>query len=301
MIQIKHKNIQNIALKHYQAIEEHLKRRRIKRFNSINNWFLNNGLKLSFKKIILADTQLLKKIIISYQMQDYPDDILYLKKMYKNNFALSSKSIGDNGYNALRLMEMLDIKVCPYCNRNFINNIEIEGTGKKRTSQFDHFYNKDKYPFLSMSFYNLVPSCPSCNHSKLNNDISISPYDTRADFDELLTFNYLIKSSEYLKEESDISIDINANDEIKQNVEVLGLGNMYQMHNDIVFELLKKGQIYSKSRLKEINDNFPELFKDEEEMLRVIYGNYINKEEIYKRPLAKLTKDIFNKINKWNY
>lgn len=44
--------------------------------------------------------------------------------------------------------------------------------------QFDHFYDKSDYPYLSMSLYNLIPSCSSCNHQKriTQLDIRYNPY-----------------------------------------------------------------------------------------------------------------------------
>ena len=45
--------------------------------------------------------------------------------------------------------------------------------------QFDHFYNKSKYPLLAISFYNLVPVCGTCNHTKGKNDVDYSPHDKK--------------------------------------------------------------------------------------------------------------------------
>ncbi len=39
--------------------------------------------------------------------------------------------------------------------------------------QFDHFYPKDKYPYFSLSLYNLIPSCANCNHRKRNTEMDI--------------------------------------------------------------------------------------------------------------------------------
>jgi hypothetical protein len=34
---------------------------------------------------------------------------------------------------------------------------------KELMPEIDHFYPKDKYPFLAVSFFNLIPSCLTCN------------------------------------------------------------------------------------------------------------------------------------------
>ncbi|MFX8327742.1 hypothetical protein ABTL71_18955, partial [Acinetobacter baumannii] len=49
---------------------------------------------------------------------------------------------------------------CPYCNRSYIYYISRR---KEIKPQIDHFFPKSKYPFLAMSFYNLIPSCQTCN------------------------------------------------------------------------------------------------------------------------------------------
>lgn len=36
-----------------------------------------------------------------------------------------------------------------------------------RKFQFNHFYDKGTYPYLALSFYNLIPSCSTCNSSKV--------------------------------------------------------------------------------------------------------------------------------------
>lgn len=103
------------------------------------------------------------------------------KKVYKPNKVNGKRrkqtfskgllqAMGYENYRENKLVElsrMLNIKVCPYCNHNFTLYIDILGkTKKKGLFQFDHFYDKSDYPYLSMSLYNLIPSCSLCNHQK---------------------------------------------------------------------------------------------------------------------------------------
>lgn len=65
------------------------------------------------------------------------------------------------------LMEHLGINTCVYC------NIYPAFSSEKKEEvyyPFDHYMPKEKYPFLSICFYNLNPICPECNGHKLNND-----------------------------------------------------------------------------------------------------------------------------------
>ncbi len=70
-----------------------------------------------------------------------------------------------------KLASKLNVKSCPYCNQHLTlcvetdlsNGADIELLAEM---QFDHFIDKAGYPMLSMSLYNLVPSCPLCNNVK---------------------------------------------------------------------------------------------------------------------------------------
>lgn len=59
---------------------------------------------------------------------------------------------------------------CPYCNYNKIDIINLKSTStiltkKKAYMDLDHFYPKSLNPFFALSFFNLIPSCHSCNSS----------------------------------------------------------------------------------------------------------------------------------------
>lgn len=61
-------------------------------------------------------------------------------------------------HNHKRFIAFFDTRVCPYCNRNYIGDIN-----SNTIYHLDHFWPKDDYPILAASFFNLVPSCASCN------------------------------------------------------------------------------------------------------------------------------------------
>ena len=71
------------------------------------------------------------------------------------------------------LVDKLNIKTCPYCNRQFIYT--FNGRAPERP-ELDHFYPKADYPLFCLSFYNLIPACHSCNHVKSEEEIGINPY-----------------------------------------------------------------------------------------------------------------------------
>jgi hypothetical protein len=299
MIPIKHNNLSTFAQEHLEAIKTHLNNSRTKyNYDDIDNWFKINGTHLSFEDAILADMEQLPRIKNAYYGSPITDEIKYIRdNLYSSYFANSSNYMIDTEYNAAKLVQKLEIVVCPYCNRNFINNVTYANRGLKRTSQMDHYYPKEKYPFLAMSFYNLIPSCSSCNHIKSNKTIYFSPYDKRFNSSDLLRFNFNIRSINFIHDTNYLEVTITAiNKRIISNINTFKLESQYKMHKDIVQELFKKKLIYAGTKLNEIQKDFEGLFSDEDEMKRTIFGNYLSENDIHKRPLSKLISDIYNEM-----
>ena len=207
---------------------------------------------------------------------------------------------------AYKLVENLGIKTCPYCNRNYISFVK---TKKKKTRpQLDHFYPKAIYPFLACSFYNLIPSCSACNHMKSDDDSYkdekdgnlVHPYNIKdGDFTFSYTLNDLKITEIFDTNKKDInfeyeeSIGISLNTKYSQNNEYFQLQEIYQNHKDIVIELILKEINYPKSYIDELINNG---FGTEEEIYRFIFSNYLKTDDLHKRPLSKLTRDIVEEL-----
>ena len=71
------------------------------------------------------------------------------------------------------LAKQLNIKSCPYCNAQYTLTIQSKDKDSLAKFQFDHFFSKERYPYFSVSLYNLIPSCASCNHKKSNKIFSL--------------------------------------------------------------------------------------------------------------------------------
>ena len=66
-------------------------------------------------------------------------------------------------YDAYDLAKNLDIPTCPYCNRTYTKTVITKNREKIIRPEFDHWFPKNQYPLLALSFYNLIPSCHICN------------------------------------------------------------------------------------------------------------------------------------------
>ena len=191
----------------------------------------------------------------------------------------------------------LDITVCPYCNRNYIFNFK-KSNSLKATAQLDHFFDKSTYPYFSISIFNLVPSCQTCNQrkSKIQNDI-YHPF--KETFNDDVKFRLKIKDSKFYYDKDSLEIEIPKNiNKVNSHVETFNIQNLYNEHKDIALELIQKAQIYNESYIDELYQKYEgTLFKNREDVLRHITGGYIEDKDINKRPLSKLIKDISQELD----
>jgi hypothetical protein len=201
-----------------------------------------------------------------------------------------------------QLLFLLGINVCPYCNRQYITSYECkESNDRKATADLDHFYPQSKYPYLALSLYNFIPSCQICNSRfKLDENFRDIPhiYPYNEEFGENAKFKISGKSIDYLLAKSidfDVFIDVKSSDfseKIDKSIKTFHLNDVYKIHTDYIQEIIKKVIWYNSSRVSELYLDFPELFSSKEEILRIIFNDYICKNDFGKRPLSKLTKDI---------
>jgi len=226
---------------------------------------------------------------------------------FSSNGFTKSKTKTDNNdyfYSGNVLVHSLKLSVCPYCNRNTIYSIQ---DGEKRTSELDHFYPQSKYPFLALSFYNLVPSCKVCNKIKLDNDDKeyINPYDDRYDMNKNMKFSMKIKDSTFYNCEDGFKLEYIINNKISKdesnrienNIEDFKLDDLYENHKDIVLELIQKDIVYNDSYIDELLLKYEgTLFKNKEDVQRLITCGYVSDEDLHKRPLSKLIKDISEEL-----
>ena len=229
-----------------------------------------------------------------YQLQSYsPPSGLIVQAVSSsyNSFFSSEGTDGEN--NAIWLMRKMNIKVCPYCNRTYTFTLKRR---KGIRPEFDHFYPKSTYKHLALSFYNLIPSCPSCNHRKSNTIFDFHPYFGMLVRGELPPKIHVVEDKvEYDKtghpvlfpEKPEIRID-NPN----KNTTRLCLDELYEHHSDYAKEILDKILAYNAAYYEPLISAFHGMGRTPEEIDRLIWGNYIEEAQQTRRPLSKLTRDI---------
>lgn len=231
---------------------------------------------------------------------------LYMTKGKRKKQTFSKgllQAMGYENYRESKLVElsrMLNIKVCPYCNHNFTLYIDILGkTNMKGLFQFDHFYDKSDYPYLSMSLYNLIPSCSSCNHQKRTTqlDIRYNPYfkAISEEFHFMVVDSFQLRSGRKGADKIDIKIERNVSrqgvDELQND---LHLEEQYGRHKDIVQEIYDKA--YNETYYRNMLTCIPD--EDREKLLNQWLEIPLDKNDIDKRPLTKFCQDVLKQARR---
>ncbi|WP_320035066.1 hypothetical protein [Halarcobacter sp.] len=242
------------------------------------------NLEKKLKEILTANTKELRDIINDFEPQMSNN----LKKVIYNIFV--SNVYSTKKFNGLKFVNDIRLQTCPYCNRAYIQSVSRRGVVRP---QIDHFFPKDKYPYLGVSFYNLIPSCSVCNGTtvKGNNDSYkdklISPYEM---INDNFKFSFDIKSIDNFPPKLVTKIDIND--------KYFKLEDFYKHHGDIVYELYAK--LYNESTKEHFNvlrKSLSGIGFDEAEIHRFITCGYLDVEDLHKRPLSKLIKDISEELD----
>jgi len=255
-----------------------------------------------FDKLILASYEELEKIYI--RIKDKWKMLFYensdMKQEWKKIHRLYDKMIRKNVNS--ELIRKYGLKCCPYCNENYVVNRERKNGIIYATAQLDHFYPRDKFPIFAVSLYNLVPCCSSCNHIKQTKEIEISPHNHSLEFSHL-KISYIPMSVDWISnpEEIEIQFKYDMSDKefekgMERNLDVMGIKSSYMAHTDYMQEILKKAQIYGKETRGNLLKDFPDLFSSDEELIRTIFGNYIETKDLLKRPLSKMTQDLLEEL-----
>lgn len=225
----------------------------------------------------------------------------------------------ESSWNAYELAKLLGVDVCIYCNRSYTYTITKKRDYKVRP-EFDHFLSQSDYPFLALSFYNLIPSCHVCNSNlkhqkKFTLADNIHPYVcslhdtvkftvefnnkrkyTAAEIKRLYGVmfftgkvdNFTVKLTRRNRYVSNTQFRKAMN-----NIKVFQLEELYNCHKDMVSEMVLNEIIYSDDRIDELfKDYGGTLFSSREDVIRHITKNYPGEADLLKRPFSKLSKDI---------
>lgn len=251
-------------------------------------------IKRFLKAILLASPQRLESIAKLVDSKTLTAKLKeYILKAFNYTYHRGNKLID--------FAKILNIKSCPYCNMHYTlyaDKKEKNKTDKLAKFQFDHFFDKSTYPMLSMSLYNLIPSCSICNNSKSTTRLSLSYNPYYSDISKRFKFKLKDPISLYeVQRITDIiDIDIVATDSSRKNelddyIKTFNLDTLYQRHGDLAQEIFDKAYEYP---YYSNYDNFKFLRGCSPEYLKRLWmGTYIDEKDIHRRPMTKFMQDLW--------
>lgn len=240
------------------------------------------------ENFLLADVATLKKLT-----EEKPALLQFgqFKKLYKNRFCNGGSHYVDDTskYNAYTFIENLGVKVCPYCDEEYLDVLEQDGIPTQRTLELDHFFPKSLFPALAMCFYNLVPSGQSCNGIKKERLLGMSPYEKNIEECTRLSPDLPIGiNMEHISPE-ECEIHFHAVGGMQENVSVFCLEQRYLRHKGEAHRYLLLKQTCGEEKIAELVNMG--LFSTVEQAREILYGVTDTNQQL----LQKLKHDILDR------
>jgi hypothetical protein len=115
--------------------------------------------------IILEIENLVGHNILSNNLSYHQASLTSFGQIVKSVFGY--ENYRDNG-SARKNVKQFNLNYCPYCNKQELESIQRTDrlSGNTRIAalyQLDHFYPRARFPYLAVSFFNLIPGCSPCN------------------------------------------------------------------------------------------------------------------------------------------
>lgn len=211
-----------------------------------------------------------------------------------------------------KYIDKMQIKACVYCNAQYAvttdelikydKNGNVIGKSRRYAHyELDHFKAKSYYPFLCTSFFNLFPSCSSCNKHKSDDDSLFCLYTDDPKELDVLQFILLPDSVlEYQKsfDCNDLKIHLetltSSDDVLKNHQQRFHIDEVYNHHRDVAGEAVCHHMMHNTAYMESLKEAFNDAFPDEvtPDLDILFWGHHLNPDDTHKRPLNKLVSDV---------
>lgn len=280
------------ARKHHVEELKKLLSNRVRRLKLSNRLieFLQQDILVIAEEILGALPQQLVQLHASFEFDNFQKNAI--KKLFNYSDWFCKKD--DRRYNAYDLASKLDVNTCVYCNRNYTSTV----AGIIRP-QFDHYFAKDRYPLLALSFYNLIPSCSICN-SQIKGKRELSLIEHLHPYLDNHIKDFRFSYSYNSKEKHGISINIKhstENSKAKNTFEFFKTEKIYNAHIDELKELIKIRETFSDKYLEILSSQIlvgTEIGRSE--LYQLAFGVHAEEDKVCLRPFSKFKKDILTEL-----
>lgn len=229
-----------------------------------------------------------------------------------DKFRNNGFKLGTEHWTSYTLTHELNLSVCPYCNRNWIvtvTNESVPGTTKKVVNpQLDHFFSQEAHPLFALSFYNLIPSCETCN-ARIKRDIPFNAHDYlhpyKNGYGQASRFETIPKNLESQQGNGNNFIvnliyEKDVEEGLKRRIEkshsTFQINTIYEQHGDVIADIYRKKHFYSYDYINVLRAGIPDCQLKADELYRLAFGNYYSEKDFGKRPFSKLMKDVIENL-----
>jgi len=245
------------------------------------------------KKFIITPADELERLILDFQK-----NVSSFRNKRKSSHRIIKYLFLEKGYTPFKklpFIQRLGLETCVYCNRNYIYAVDKSGVVKP---QIDHFYPQHMYPFLGLNYYNLIPACQTCNGFDCKS--KIDPLDTKTALinpylinDDHFQFAYQINPAHKGPKLAKGAYILSFAKQEKEHLSVFKLDDFYSLHDDHVAELVYKNKFkYPGSNKRSLVAKYRKVGLTDDEIDRMILGTYAEADDLHRRPLSKLYRDI---------
>jgi len=223
---------------------------------------------------------------------------IFVKQGYEGKDSVTYVPIFDK----TKHVKGLRLRICPYCGRSYIYAVEKGGRVVK--PQIDHFLPKSTYPYLALSYFNMIPVCQTCNMIGCKGEYDpmkmkgerpfklIYPYEYREDD---VRFDIETRSSDYFDDNS-FEVKMRWNPDLKKGMtEKMKLDEFYKYHNREVGDICRQIRtLESKAKI------YYKWFGVPENMFtpsaRLLFGFHFCEKNARKELLYKLKKETYEQL-----
>ncbi len=309
MVSIYYSNYKLYVETHTESVIEYCNTRATKLSTAKINVLIQkyfSSILIDFEELVEASPETLEKL------KNFFDGLSSKKKEeIKKEFSLITlynyftksgfyNSIKNFYYNSEYLADKLDIFSCPYCNENFTYSFRYKPgiNPVRRTFDWDHIYPKDAYPFLAISFFNLIPCCKVCNTIKGEKNLDFLNLHRNVNVNDLYFFLLHPTGAGFISDSSKLNLNLvliknKLQSQTRETIVTIGLLDRYRFHKEIIKDILNKQRMYPLSYITALNNQMNMKNKPLPSQFRAtLYGANFSHNNYFKRPFSKLTVDI---------
>lgn len=266
------------------------------------------------EELIQLNDNLMKALKKHYLKEEKLKKLLLKIFNYEGIFNDSSKK------RAFELSNNIGTQTCCYCNRQYIFTIEhkhliqeqqvkwtIKGAKNKderiARPAFDHWFPKSEYPLLSLSLYNLIPSCHICNSSAkgstpVNLTDYIHPYVHRPGHPDI---KFKVVPSVKPGMKWAIKIERPEGSAEDNTIKLFRLDDIYVLHDPLeVKDIMAFKDNYPEGYITDLMNRLKaesiSSSLTQKDIFRMLFGIEYDEDKVLLRPLGKMKRDLIEEL-----